>query len=63
MNLNISFSIDDAWFNCESSGLAEIRIEEKLQDIGREIRNGKTYGLVIDGNGNKVGYWEFTEGY
>lgn len=59
----VNFSTDNAAFGqCDDECIRNIErgveIANTLERIKGEVLNGRTYGSVIDINGNKVGEWK-----
>lgn len=53
--MKINYTTGNAAFEGDSSFLENVRI---LMIIIEKMKEGKTYGNILDINGNKVGTWE-----
>ena len=66
--LTISFSTENAAFDCDSEDKWERdyfrneEIKRVLKNICNQLDNGKTSGSCMDINGNKVGTWKLEGG-
>lgn len=56
--MKIEFNTDSAAFDNDCGGSLEYETIRILRDIIDEIKSGRTYGSIMDINGNKVGTWE-----
>lgn len=45
----------------EESALVPEVVADSVEKIAEDIRNGRTYGSIIDIYGNKVGSWKVSE--
>lgn len=55
MALQIEFDTDNAAF---ADGAA-YEIRRRLREIADKIELGLTYGVIFDGNGNRIGAWVY----
>ena len=55
MDFKIKFNMDNAMFDEQP----ESEIARILKSISSQVKNGITYGKIVDLNGNSVGSWGF----
>ena len=59
--VNMQFKVNINMDNDAYSSMPEIELTRNLAVIINELVAGKTYGPVMDDNGNKVGKWEIID--